>query len=270
MDSTGKPSYVWEDGEKVVAVAYDYPIPGYGTNNCINIRLWSSKPCKVFDFDSFNSGDYEKAVAEQKSAESITRLVFELYNSISVLYPNDNHMVGKILRLKQQYFFVAATLKDIVRRFKKTNRTWTDFPNQVSIQLNDTHPSIGIAELMRMLVDEEKLSWEESWFIVTRTYSFTNHTVLPEALEKWSVDLMTSLLPRHMMIIFDINLFFLQAVERAYPGDREILRRMSIIEEGAPQQVRMALLAAAASHTVNGVAELHSKLIKELVCLVDC
>jgi len=254
-EEDGTISYVWEGGEKVVAVAYDVPIPGYGTMNTINIRLWSAKPSREFDFAMFNDGNYEKAVEEQKSAENIT----------SVLYPNDNHMVGKILRLKQQYFFVCATLQDAIRRFKKTNRPWSDFPYQVSIQLNDTHPTLGIPELQRILIDEEGLSWDDAWDIVTKTFSFTNHTVLPEALERWAVPLIQDLLPRHMMIIFDINLFFLQKVEKKFPGDRDRLRRMSIIEEGHPQNVRMAFLAIVGSHTVNGVAELHSNLIKNVI-----
>ncbi|KAI8805271.1 glycosyl transferase [Cladochytrium replicatum] len=255
FDTDGNPRYTWEGGEKVVAVAYDYPIPGFDTKNTINIRLWSSKPKKEFDFGLFNEGNYDKSVEEQKAAENIT----------SVLYPNDNHMVGKQLRLKQQYFFVSATLQDIIRRFKKSHRPWSDFSDQVAIQLNDTHPTLGIAELQRILVDEEGLDWDFAWEIVTKTYSFTNHTVLPEALERWAVPLLQDLLPRLMMIIFDINLFFLQHVEKMYPGDRDRLRRMSIIEEGHPQYVRMAFLAVVGSHTVNGVAALHSELVKSMI-----
>ncbi|KAJ1336513.1 hypothetical protein BSLG_007297 [Batrachochytrium salamandrivorans] len=251
-DDQGTPRFSWEGGEKVIAIAYDYPIPGFGTKNTINIRLWSSKPTTEFDFASFNEGNYDKSVEEQKGAENIT----------SVLYPNDNHMVGKILRLKQQYFFVCATLQDIIRRFKKTSRPWSEFPDQVAIQLNDTHPTLGIVELQRILIDDENLLWDEAWEIVTKVYSYTNHTVLPEALEKWAVSLVSDLLPRHMMIIFDINLFFLQSVEKKYPGDRDRLRRMSIIEEGHPQYVRMAFLAVVGSHCINGVAALHSELVK--------
>ncbi|KAI9344247.1 carbohydrate phosphorylase-domain-containing protein [Obelidium mucronatum] len=230
-DASGRARYVWEGGEKVLAIAYDNPIPGFETKNCINIRLWSSKPTKEFDFASFNDGNYDKSVEEQKAAENITACF--------------------------QYFFVSATLQDVIRRFKKSNLAWNQFPNQVSIQLNDTHPTLGIAELQRILVDEED--------IVTKTYSFTNHTVLPEALEKWAVPLMQDLLPRLMMIIFDINLFFLQKVERVFPGDRERLRRMSIVEEGQPQFIRMAFLAVVGSHTVNGVAALHSELVKSML-----
>lgn len=254
-DADGTIRWRWEGGEKVQAVAYDVPIPGFKNNSCLNIRLWSSKPTKKFDLAQFNEGNYDKSVEEQQKAENIT----------SVLYPNDNHMVGKELRLKQQYFFVCATLKDIIRRFKKTNRPWSDFPNQVAIQLNDTHPTLGIAELQRRLVDIEGLDWDEAWDIVTRTYAFTNHTVLPEALEKWPVPMVNHLLPRHMQIIFDINLFFLQKIEKKWPNDRERLRRMSIIEEGTPQNIRMAHLAIVGSHTVNGVAALHSQLVKNVI-----
>ena len=244
--------YKWEGGDTVQAVAYDVPIPGYKNKTCLNIRLWSSKPNRQFDLQSFNAGDYEQSVREQQRAESIT----------SVLYPNDNHMLGKELRLKQQYFFVCATLKDVVRRFKKTNRPWSDFPKQVAIQLNDTHPSLSIVELMRRFIDIEQLPWDQAWSLTTQVFSFTNHTVLPEALEKWSVPLMNNLLPRHLQLIYDINLHFLQQVEKKYPDNRELLQIMSIIEEGIPQYIRMAHLAIIGSHTVNGVAELHSMLVK--------
>jgi len=254
-DGLGRERYAWISGETVEAVAYDVPIPGYDTKNTINIRLWSSKPKKEFDLKSFNEGNYQKSVEEQQKAENIT----------SVLYPNDNTMAGKELRLKQQYFFVCATLQDIIRRFKKTRRAWTDFPEQVAIQLNDTHPAISIPELMRIFVDEEGMEWDQAWDIVTRVYSFTNHTVLPEAMEKWPVSMVSALLPRHMQIIYDINLFFLQSVEAKFPGDRSILTRLSIIEESPYQQVRMAFLAVVGCHTVNGVAAIHSELIKTTI-----
>lgn len=182
-----------------------------------------------------------------------------------MLYPNDNLERGKELRLKQQYFWVAASLYDIVRRFKKSKRPWSEFPDQVAIQLNDTHPTLAIVELQRILTDLEKLEWDEAWNIVTQTFGYTNHTVLPEALEKWSVPLFQNLLPRHLQIIYDINLFFLQSVEREHPGDRELLSRVSIIEESQPKMVRMAYLAIVGSHKVNGVAELHSDLIKTTI-----
>lgn len=254
-DGLGRDRFVWVSGETVEAVAYDVPIPGYGTKNTINIRLWSSKPKKEFDLKSFNEGNYQKSVEEQQKAENIT----------SVLYPNDNTMAGKELRLKQQYFFVSATLQDIIRRFKKTRRAWSDFPNQVAIQLNDTHPALSIPELMRIFVDEEGLEWDAAWDIITKVYSFTNHTVLPEAMEKWPVSMLSNLLPRHMQIIYDINLFFLQSVEKKFPGDRNLLSRLSIIEENPFQQVRMAHLAVIGSHTVNGVAAIHSELIKTTI-----
>ncbi|RHZ79651.1 hypothetical protein Glove_143g17 [Diversispora epigaea] len=254
-DNNGRVRAIWEGGEPIQAVAYDVPIPGYGTKNCINIRLWSSKPKRKFDLKHFNEGQYEKAVQAQMEAENIT----------AVLYPNDNHMVGKELRLKQQYFWVAASLADIVRRFKKSEKPISDFPKQVAIQLNDTHPTLAIVELQRILVDVEGLEWDDAWDIVTDTFAFTNHTILPEAMEKWPVPVLTYLLPRHMQIIFDINLFFLQSVEKKYPDDRDLLARLSIIEESSPQFVRMAHLAIVGSHRVNGVAELHSNLIKTTI-----
>jgi len=181
------------------------------------------------------------------------------------LYPNDNLDRGKELRLKQQYFWVAASLYDIVRRFKKSKRAWREFPDQVAIQLNDTHPTLAIVELQRILIDIEGLDWDEAWTIVTNTFGYTNHTVLPEALEKWSVPLFQNLLPRHLQIIYEINLYFLQSVERKFPQERDLLARVSIIEESQPKMVRMAYLAIVGSHKVNGVAELHSDLIKTTI-----
>lgn len=245
----------WVGGDFVRAVAHDMPIPGYETKNVNNLRLWSSEPHVEFDFSKFNEGDYVQAVSQQVSASTIS----------SVLYPNDNFYSGKELRLKQQYFWVAASLSDIVRRFKKTRRAWSEFPDQVAIQLNDTHPTLAIVELMRILVDREDVPWSEAWEIVTRTFAYTNHTVLPEALEKWSVEVLGHLLPRHLEIIYEINLYFLQEVEKKFPNDRDMLRRVSIIEESQPKQVRMAYLAVIGSHKVNGVAELHSELIKTTI-----
>jgi starch phosphorylase len=255
-DDNGKQQSVWEGGEIVKATAYDVPIPGYGTKAVNNLRLWSSKAASgEFDFQKFNSGDYESAVADQQRAETIS----------AVLYPNDNLERGKELRLKQQYFWVAASLYDIIRRFKKSKRPWKEFPDQVAIQLNDTHPTLAIVELQRILIDQEGLEWDEAWPIVTQTFGYTNHTVLPEALEKWSVPLFQNLLPRHLQIIYDINLYFLQSVERRFPKDRELLGRVSIIEESQPKMVRMAYLAIVGSHKVNGVAELHSDLIRTTI-----
>ncbi|KAJ6180934.1 hypothetical protein N7519_011395 [Penicillium mononematosum] len=253
QDENGRILNSWEDGEIVQAIAYDVPIPGYGTKTTNNLRLWSSKASSgEFDFQKFNAGDYESAVADQQRAETIS----------AVLYPNDNLEQGKELRLKQQYFWCAASLFDIVRRFKKTKRAWAEFPDQIAIQLNDTHPTLAIVELQRILIDIEGLEWDEAWSIVTKTFGYTNHTVLPEALEKWSVPLMQNLLPRHLQIIYEVNLFFLQSVEKRFPNDRDILSRVSIIEESHPKMVRMAYLAIIGSHKVNGVAELHSDLLK--------
>ncbi|CAJ2512339.1 Uu.00g053540.m01.CDS01 [Anthostomella pinea] len=256
QDENGKTIAHWEGGEDVTAVAYDVPIPGYDTPSTNNMRLWSSKAASgEFDFQKFNNGEYESSVADQQRAETIS----------AVLYPNDNLDRGKELRLKQQYFWVAASLYDIVRRFKKTKRAWSEFPDQVAIQLNDTHPTLAIVELQRILIDVEGLEWDEAWNIVTATFGYTNHTVLPEALEKWPVGLVQHLLPRHLQIIYDINLFFLQAVEKKYPGDRDMLSRVSIIEESQTKMVRMAYLAVVGSHKVNGVAELHSDLIQTTI-----
>ncbi|EEH36222.2 glycogen phosphorylase [Paracoccidioides lutzii Pb01] len=256
QNEEGKHIYSWQDGEIVQAIAYDVPIPGYDTQTTNNLRLWSSKAASgEFDFQKFNAGEYESAVADEQRAETIS----------AVLYPNDNLERGKELRLKQQYFWCAASLFDIVRRFKKTNRPWSEFTDQVAIQLNDTHPTLAIVELQRILVDQEGLDWDVAWKIVCDTFGYTNHTVLPEALEKWSVPLIQNLLPRHLQIIYDINLIFLQMVERKFPRDRELLSRVSIIEESQPKMVRMAHLAIIGSHKVNGVAELHSDLIKTTI-----
>lgn len=253
-DKDGKIISTWEGGEIVDAVAYDVPIPGYNTPTTNNLRLWSSKASSgEFDFQKFNNGEYESSVADQQRAETIS----------AVLYPNDNLDRGKELRLKQQYFWCAASLFDIVRRFKKTGNAWPTFPDNVSIQLNDTHPTLAIVELQRILIDIEGLEWDEAWEIVTHTFGYTNHTVLPEALEKWSVPLVKNLLPRHLQIIYEINLRFLQMVEKKF--GRDILSAVSIIEESQPQLIRMAYLAIIGSHKVNGVAELHSDLIQTTI-----
>ena len=253
--ANGKKRIVWEGGEEVLAVAYDTPIPGYRTFNTLNIRLWSAKPSREFDLEQFNKGDFFKSIEDKQKSEYIT----------NVLYPNDNTPNGKELRLKQQYFFVSATIKDLLRRFKRRHRPIQEFPEKVAIQLNDTHPALAIAELMRLLLDQENCEWDEAWSIVTRTFAYTNHTVLPEALEKWPVPLMERLLPRHLRVIYDINFHFLKRVEEKFPGDPEKLRRMSIIEEGNPRMVRMAHLAIVCSHHVNGVAAIHSHLLQTVV-----
>lgn len=251
----GDSKAVWSGGQEVMAVAYDVPIPGSYTRNTNNLRLWDAKPKRGFDLNSFNAGDYEKAVESSNSAEALTR----------VLYPNDNHMVGKELRLKQQYFWTAASLADITRRFKQLGEPFSKFHEYVAIQLNDTHPTIAVPELMRIFVDEEDIPWDEAWEMTQKVFGYTNHTVLPEALEKWPVPLFQHLLPRHLQIIYDLNHAFLQAVEKKWPNDRDRLTRMSLIQEGFPQYIRMAFLAVIGSHKVNGVAELHSELVKTTI-----
>jgi len=250
----------WVDTQVVLALPYDNPVPGY-KNNCVNtMRLWSARAPASFNLSFFNSGDYIQAVCDRNQAENISR----------VLYPNDNFFEGKELRLKQQYFLVAATLQDIIRRFKSSKfgsrdpvRTSFDtFHEKVAIQLNDTHPSMAIAELMRVLVDIEKIDWDTAWGVTIKTCSYTNHTVLPEALERWPVHLLERLLPRHLQIIYEINSRFLNEVAQKYPGEDERLRCMSIVEEGPEKKINMAHLAIVGSHTVNGVAAIHSEIIK--------
>jgi starch phosphorylase len=254
-DDQGIRKSKWIPGERVLAIAYDFPVPGYKTDNVNNLRLWSAHPTTEFDFEKFNAGDYENSVLQQQRAESIS----------AVLYPNDNFDAGKELRLKQQFFWVSASLHDIVRRFKKTKRSWSEFSDQIAIQLNDTHPAIAIVELQRVLVDLEGLPWDEAWEIVTHTFGYTNHTVMQEALEKWPVGLFQRLLPRHLEIIYDINFFFLEEVGKKFPNDTDLLERVSIIEESNPKQIRMAYLAIIGSYKVNGVAALHSELIKTTI-----
>lgn len=252
-NSAGKPCYRWVDTLDINAMACDILIPGYGTQNVNNMRLWAAMSSQDFSLKEFNQGDYIGAMESKVLTENISK----------VLYPNDEKEVGRELRLKQQYFFVAATFQDIVRRFKKHNPDFTLLPDRAAVQLNDTHPAIAIPELMRLLVDEEGLEWNKAWEISVKTFAYTNHTVLPEALETWPVSLISRLLPRHMEIIYEINRQFLSMVEKLYPGKPELLRRVSIIEDGQEQRVRMAHLAIVGSHTVNGVAALHSRILKD-------
>ena len=242
----------WTGTKKLVGIPYDIPIPGFGTNTVNYLRLWESKASSDFDFDAFNRGGYEEAVRDKNQSETVSK----------VLYPNDKTESGKELRLLQQYFFVACSLKDIFRRFRKDNEDWEDFPEKVAIQLNDTHPAVAIVELMRLFHDEHSMTWDKAWPLVSRTFAYTNHTLLPEALEKWSVPLFHKVLPRHLQIILEINKRFLEEVEVKWPGDVQKKRVMSIIEEGHVQMVRMANLSVIASFSVNGVAALHTKLIK--------
>uniref|UniRef100_A0A669CG83 Alpha-1,4 glucan phosphorylase n=1 Tax=Oreochromis niloticus TaxID=8128 RepID=A0A669CG83_ORENI len=253
----------WVDTQVVLALPYDTPVPGYRNNIVNTMRLWSAKaPCD-FNLKDFNVGGYIQAVLDRNLAENISR----------VLYPNDNFFEGKELRLKQEYFVVSATLQDIIRRFKVSKFgsreiARTDFsklPDKVAIQLNDTHPAMAIPELMRVLVDEEKLNWETAWDICVRTCAYTNHTVLPEALERWPVELFAHLLPRHLEIVYEINRRHLERVAAKYPGDVDRLRRMSLIEEGGQKRINMAHLCIVGAHAVNGVAQIHSDILKATV-----
>ncbi len=252
-NSAGKLCYRWVDTLDMNAMACDILIPGYDTQNVNNMRLWAAMSSQCFSLQEFNQGDYIGAMESKVLTENISK----------VLYPSDEKEVGRELRLKQQYFFVAATFQDILRRFKKHNSDFNLLPDRVAVQLNDTHPAIAIPELMRLLLDEEDLEWKNAWEISVKTFAYTNHTVLPEALETWPVSLISRLLPRHMEIIYEINRRFLKMVERQYPDRPELLRRVAIIEDGPEQRVRMAHLAIVGSHTVNGVAALHSRILKD-------
>ncbi len=253
FDDAGNPTPRWTGTQRLIGLPYDIPIPGFGTQMVNYLRLWESRAAEGFDLEAFNRGGYDEAVARKNRSETISK----------VLYPNDNTEAGKELRLVQQYFFVACSLKDIIRRYFKTNTGWESFADKTVIQLNDTHPAIAIVELQRLLHDDYKLPWEEAWSIVTRTFAYTNHTLLPEALERWSVGLFAKVLPRHLQIIFEINRRFLDEVEAIWPGDVEMKRKLSLIEEGHPQMVRMAHLSVVGSFSVNGVAALHTRLLKE-------
>ena len=245
----------WVDAEQARAIAFDVPVSGY-RNQTVNIlRLWSARAVRDFDLASFNSGDYMQAVQDKQRIETISK----------VLYPNDQAFSGKELRLKQQYFFVSASLQDMIDRFRLRELPWTSFPDYMAIQLNDTHPSIAIPELMRLLLDEEGLDWETAWRITQQTFAYTNHTVLPEALERWPVELLSNLLPRHMELIYQINERFLQQVRHRHPKDPGLLARVSMIEEGWQKQVRMPYLSIVGSHTTNGVAALHTELLKQTI-----
>jgi starch phosphorylase len=245
----------WVDTKTVVGMPYDLPVVGYGGHSVNTLRLWSAKAAEEFDLDDFNRGSYVDAVANKVLAENLTK----------VLYPNDNVFEGRELRLKQQYFFVACSIQDILRRFKVDENSWEAFPGKAFIQLNDTHPSLVIPELMRLLIDREGLGWDQAWRITTESTGYTNHTILPEALEKWPVRMLGRLLPRHLQIIYEINARFMREVATRYPLDGERLRRMSIIEEDGEKYVRMANLATVGSCSVNGVARIHTELLKRHV-----
>ena len=252
-DARGRPRFSWLGGEQVLALAYDTPVPGYGNGTVNTLRLWSAKSTREFDLEHFNYGDYERAVEDKNRTETLTR----------ILYPNDNFFVGRELRLKQQYFLVCATLQDALRRWLKHHSNFSGFADKHVFHLNDTHPALAVAELMRILVDEAALHWDEAWDICQNCFAYTNHTILPEAMEKWRVELLEQVLPRHMQIIFEINQRFLDRVAVRFPGDEDRLRRMSVIEEGDEQYVQMAHLAIIGSRAVNGVAELHSRILRQ-------
>src|SRR4051812_9255007 len=254
FDDRGNYRPAWVGTKTVLGVPHDIPIAGYGTTTVNLLRLWASKSSEDFDLAAFNRGGYVEAVHEKAVGETISK----------VLYPNDKTENGKELRLVQQYFFVSCSLRDIIRRhFRQKTNSWGNFADKVAIQLNDTHPAIAIVELMRILVDEENMAWEIAWGIVTRAFAYTNHTLMPEALERWGVPLFERVLPRHLQIIYEINSRLMKVVEAKWPGDNEKKRICSVIEENGHKMVRMANLAVAGSHAVNGVAALHTELLKK-------
>jgi glycogen phosphorylase len=254
FDDRGNYRPRWVEARTLLGVPHDIPIAGFGTKTVNLLRLWSSRATQDFDLAAFNSGGYVEAVREKAVGETVSK----------VLYPNDKSEAGKELRLVQQYFFVACSLRDILRRHFRTNgNSWDNFADKVAMQLNDTHPAVAIVELMRILIDEHNIAWDRAWEIVTRTFGYTNHTLLPEALEKWGVPLFERVLPRHLQIIYDINSRLMQAVEIKWPGDDHKKRVCSLIEENGGKAVRMANLAVVGSHAVNGVAALHTALLKK-------
>jgi starch phosphorylase len=246
---------VWVDWQMFEGVPYDMPVIGFGVNTVNMLRLWSSRATESFRLDVFNNGEYVKAVEEKNWAETITK----------VLYPSDFTYAGKELRLIQEYFLVSCTIRDIIRRYRKNHSTWNQFPEKNAIQLNDTHPALAVADLMRYFMDETDLNWDKAWELTVKTCGYTNHTLLPEALEKWPVQLLEKVLPRHLQIIYEINARFMQKIQIDHGGDVDLMRRMSLIEEGDHRQVRMAHLAIVGSHSVNGVSALHTELLKEFV-----
>jgi starch phosphorylase len=243
----------WIPNRTVKGVAYDTPILGYRVNTCNLLRLWKAEAVESFELEAFNVGDYYGAVDQKIYSENITK----------VLYPNDEPIQGKQLRLEQQYFFVSCSLQDMLRIYKLLGGDLSQFSSHFALQLNDTHPAIGVAELMRLLIDENGMDWETAWDITRNTFGYTNHTLLPEALEKWPVNLFAGLFPRHMEIIFEINRRFLEEVKNRFPEDAGRIARMSLIDESGERYVRMAHLACVGSHAINGVAELHTRLLEE-------
>ena len=254
-DEQGSYRVRWVPHRVVKGTAYDTPIQGYGVNTCNTLRLWSAEAVESFDFQAFNTGDYYQAVADKMLSETVTK----------VLYPNDEPEIGKRLRLGQQYFFVSCSLQNMLQILDLAGEPVRRFAERFAVQLNDTHPSIGVAELMRLLVDERNIDWDTAWDIVLNTFGYTNHTLLPEALETWPLSMFGELLPRHLEIIYEINVRFLDEVRARFPGDEARVERMSLIGEEGGRRVRMAHLATVGSHAVNGVAALHTELLKDSV-----
>jgi len=255
-DETGRPRYEWVNTDDVLAIANDVPVPGYQNKTVNTLRLWQAKSTDEFNLNNFNQGNYLSAVENKNLSETISK----------VLYPNDSIPQGKILRLRQQYFFVSATLQDIIYNFKLLNQDFSLLPEKAAIQLNDTHPAIAIPDLMRILMDDEGLEWEQAWEITTKTFAYTNHTIVPEALEEWSESLLQTLLPRHMQIINEINNRFTASVKEKYSTDDNVVSKMAIIrDEPTGKSVKMANLAIVGSHSTNGVAELHSDILKKYI-----
>ena len=238
----------------MIGVPFDRPVVGYGGKNINTLRLWAAKAPDYFEFQTFSHGDFVGAVAETLEAETLTR----------VLYPDDSTSLGQGLRFVQEYFLVACSLADLIRRFQRGNTDWNTLPEKVAIQLNDTHPTLAVPELMRILLDEAHLGWDEAWDLTQRTLGYTNHTLLPEALEKWPLEWFETLLPRHLEIIYEINRRLLDSVRTRFPGDEGRVQRVSLIEEGPAKHVRMANLAIVGSHSTNGVAAIHSELLRTI------
>ncbi len=254
-DEQGRQRVRWVDTQDILAMPFDTPVPGYGNNTVNTLRLFSAKSTRDFDLDYFNHGDYVRACEDKLRTENITK----------VLYPKDDSYQGRELRLKQEYLLVSAALQDILDRFRRQHDDWHLLPDRAAVQLNDTHPALAVPELMRLLMDREGLGWDEAWDLTVRTMAYTNHTVMPEALEKWRVDLLGNLLPRHLEIIYEINQRFLDDVRHRVPGDDELIRRVSLIEEGEEKKLRMANLAVVGSHAVNGVSAMHTEILKSEV-----
>lgn len=252
-DSKGHYRVSWIPDRTVLAIPHDTPVPGYKTNTVNPLRLWKAEASEEFNFEAFNAGNYDRAVEEKINSETISK----------VLYPNDNTPAGKELRLAQQYFFVSASLQDLINIHLRNNKNLDNFHQRMAIQLNDTHPAIAVAELMRLFVDEHGIDWDRSWYITQKTLSYTNHTLMPEALETWEVSLFEKILPRHLEIIYEINHHFLDDIRTWYPSNEELLSQVSIIGEGNGKRVRMANLACIGSHAINGVAALHTQLLKQ-------